>query len=80
MVTVGPEFVDCVGVDPRRCMVVDGELFYSSIEGFSHEPGYTYRLRVERYDAYPGGEPPQDAGRYRYRPVEVASKTPADGD
>lgn len=77
MVAVGPELVDCVGVGPQECMIVDGEFFYQPIEGFTHEPGYVYELRVERYEAYPGREPPQDAGRYRYRLVEVANKTPA---
>ena len=58
-------------------MVVDGEFFYSAIEGFTHEPGHVYELRVERHGAYPGREPPQDAGRYSYRLVEIVGKTPA---
>ena len=58
-------------------MIVDGDLFYSAIEEFDHEPGYVWRLRVERYDAYPGREPPQDASSHRYRLVEVLGKTPA---
>ncbi len=58
-----------------KCMVVDGGLFYDSIEGFDYEEGYVYRLKIERYDAWPGqGEPPQDAGRYGYRLVEVLSR------
>ena len=74
-VTVGPEREDCVGVAPMRCLVVDGELFYESIEGFEHEKGYEYRLQIERYDAWPGqAEPPQDASRYGYRLIEVISK------
>ena len=45
---VGPELVDCVGVAPMQCMQVkedpNGEYqnFFSSIEGFTFEPGYTY--------------------------------------
>ena len=59
-VTVGPELVDCVGSAPMKCMEVDGQLFYESIEGFTHEGGYTYKLKIEQYDAFPGkGEPPQ---------------------
>lgn len=75
-VTVGPELEDCVGVAPMRCLVVDGELFYESIDGFDHEQGYEYRLQIEQYDAWPGqAEPPQDASRYGYRLIEVISKT-----
>ena len=49
---VGPELVDCVGVGPMKCMLVkenpedDYKYFYSQIEGFEFEPGYTYELRV----------------------------------
>ena len=74
-VTVDPELVDCVGVGPRKCLVVDGRYFYDAIEGFDHEPGYRYRLRMERYDAWPGmAEPPQDASRYSYRLIEIIDK------
>ena len=75
-VTIGPELLDCVGVGPRKCLEVNGHLFYEGIDGFEHEEGYTYRLRIERFDAYPGErEPPQDASRYGYRLIEVISKT-----
>ncbi len=75
-VTVGPELLDCVGVGPRKCMEVDGRLFYEGIDGFKYEEGHTYRLKIERYDAFPGEkEPPQDASRYGYRLIEVISKT-----
>ena len=74
-VTIGPELVDCVGVGPRKYLIVDGEFFYGWIEGFEHEPGYRYRVRMERYDAFPGmAEPPQDASRYGYRLVEIVEK------
>ena len=57
------------------CLVVGGEFFYEEIDGFTHEPGYEYRLRVERYDAFPGQkEPPQDVGKYGYRLLEVLFK------
>lgn len=75
-VTVGPELLDCVGVGPRKCLVVDGEFFYEGIDGFKYEEGNTYRLKIERYDAFPGQqEPPQDASRYGYRLIQVLSKT-----
>lgn len=74
-VTVEPELVDCVGVGPRKCLVVDGEFFYESIEGFDHEPGYRYMIRMERFDAWPEmEEPPQDASRYGYRLIEILEK------
>ena len=76
-VEVGPELVDCVGVGAMKCMVVDGSFFYSRVEGFDYEEGYVYRLRIEKFEAYPGREPPQDASRYGYRLIEVISKTPA---
>ena len=74
-VTVGPRLLDCVGVGPRKCLEVNGQFFYEGIDGFKHEEGYTYRLKIERYDAFPGEkEPPQDASRYGYRLIEVMSK------
>ena len=75
-ITVGPDLVDCVGVAPQKCLVVNGSLFYDSIDSFSYSEGYTWRLKVERYDAWPDlDEPPQDAGRYGYRIIDVVSKT-----
>ena len=75
-ITVGPARRECYGPFRRMCLIVDGGFFYEEIDGFTHEPGYEYRLRVERYDAFPGQkEPPQDAGRYGYRLLAVLSKT-----
>ena len=75
-ITVGPDLVDCVGVAPQKCLVVNGTLFYDTIDSFNYSEGYTWRLKVERYDAWPDlDEPPQDAGRYGYRIVDVVSKT-----
>ena len=76
-VTVGPELVECVGSHPQQCLVVDGELFYDPIDGFRHQAGYRYRLRIERYDRFPGQtEIPQDTGRYGYRLLEILAQTP----
>ena len=75
-VTVGPELVECVGSYPQQCLVVDGELFYDPIDGFRHQTGYRYRLRIERYDRFPGQtEVPQDTGRYGYRLLEILAQT-----
>ncbi len=74
-VSVGPELVDCVGIGPRKCLVVDGKFFYDSIAGFDYEPGYRYMIRMERFEAWPGSEePPQDASRYGYRLIEILEK------
>ena len=70
-VVVGARREDCVGVAPMECLVVDGNLFYDEIEGFTHTPGYMYRLRILRYDPWGGNEPPADAGLYAYRLLEV---------
>lgn len=76
-VSVGPELEDCVGSAPMRCLVVDGYLFYDAIEGFEHEAGYRYRLRMERYDRWQGQAPPADASKYGYRLIEVVEKSRA---
>ena len=76
-VTVGPALARCYGVGEQTCMIVDGSLFYDSIEGFNFEAGYNYRLRIGKYDPYNGEEPPQDAGQYNYRLLEQIEKTPA---
>lgn len=75
--SVGPERVACVGAAPMECLVVDGELFYDEIEGFEFEEGYRYRVEVERYERWPGEEPPQDAGRYGYRLLRVLERARA---
>ena len=77
VVTVGPTLAKCYGVGLQSCMVVDGAFFYDGIEGFEYEAGYTYRLRIGKYDPWGGREPPQDAGRYAYRLVEQLEKTAA---
>lgn len=74
-VTVGPYREECVGVAPQMCLVVNDELFYDEIDGFDHQPGYQYRLRIEQYDQWPGQtEIPQDTGRYGYRLLEILEK------
>ena len=76
-VTVGPTLARCQGAGPQSCMVVDGNFFYGGIEGFSWDAGYDYRLRIGKHDPWGGKEPPQDAGRYAYRLLELLEKTPA---
>ena len=71
--TVDAEKVDCVGVGPQECLVVNGEYFYDAIEGFEFEAGNEYVLLVERTDRE---NVPADASAYEYRLVEEVSKTP----
>lgn len=80
---VAPETKDCSGVGPMTCLQVadtaDGPwtLFYDSIEGFTHEPGYLYELRVSVSQR--PTPVPADASSLMYRLVEEVSKTPAGG-
>lgn len=73
-VTVGPELRDCVGVGPMRCLVVDNALFYDSIQGFEHQSGYEYQLRIQRRLRFNSDHIPADASRYQYQLLEVLSK------
>jgi heat shock protein HslJ len=78
---VGAELVDCVGVGPMKCMLVkenpedDYQFFYSEIEGFTFEPGFTYELRVL---VEPVANAPADASNLKYTLVEVVSQEPAE--
>jgi hypothetical protein len=73
---VKPDLVDCEGEGPMKCMVVrEGgaagyELFYSRIDGFQHEAGYQYELKVELVAT----TPPAPGARVRYRLLEIVSK------
>lgn len=78
---VGPELVDCVGVGPMKCMLVkenpedEYQFFYSQIEGFTFEPGYTYELRVR---IEPVANAPADASSLKYTLIEMVSKEPVE--
>ncbi len=65
---IAAEKADCVGVGPMKCLVVNGELFYDSIEGFDFKEGVEYTILVERTAKE---NVPADAGAYAYRRVEV---------
>jgi hypothetical protein len=77
---INSELVDCEGVAPQQCMQVrtspdgDWELFYGQVEGFTFEPGYTYKLRVR---VTPAESAPADASTLRYVLVEVEEKRSA---
>lgn len=76
---VGPELADCVGVGPMKCMLVtedpksEPQFFYSQIEGFEFEPGYSYALRVR---IEPVANAPADASSLKYTLIEILSKEP----
>lgn len=77
---VGPTTVDCVGVGPQRCLLVrekpeeEWRYFYGGILGFTHEPGYSYVLRVERRRV---ANPPADGSSLEYRLRRILSRAAA---
>jgi hypothetical protein len=76
---VAPDRVPCVGEARMECLRVrtgpdaPWEYFYDAIEGFTHEPGYRYRLRVARRVVR---NPPADGSSVAYRLLEVLEKVP----
>ena len=73
---IDSELVDCVGVGPMKCMVVNGNNFYDKIEGFEFEPGFEYTLKVSVTEK---SEPiPADSSKYEYTLVEVVEKNAAE--
>lgn len=79
---VGPDLVDCVGVGPRKCLLVkesedaDWEFFYDGIEGFIHTEGVSYVLEVEITEIE---DPPADGSSLHYRLVRTVESTPGAG-
>ncbi|REF45220.1 uncharacterized protein DUF4377 [Serratia ficaria] len=77
---VNSALVDCVGVAPMKCMQVrhsaqqPWELFYTGIEGFTFEPGYRYRLKVQVTALE---NVPADASSLRYTLIEQLEKSKA---
>src|SRR4051812_43267238 len=77
---VGPELKDCVGVAPMKCMQVREEpngpwtLFYSKIEDFTYEPGFTYELRVRETKVT---NPPADGSSLKWTLVKLVNKVAA---
>ena len=71
------QLADCHGEAPMKCLQVrelaseEWRNLYAPIEGFEHEPGYAYELRVE---VAPVAKPPADGSSLRYRLLEVVSK------
>lgn len=71
--------VSCQVVAEQECMLVkprpysEWEFFYSEIEGFEFEAGYSYKVRllVTQID-----DPPADASSKKYKLLEIVEKTP----
>ncbi|XP_055305861.1 uncharacterized protein LOC129570325 [Sitodiplosis mosellana] len=76
--TVAPQTVDCFGPFPQKCLRVkdgstdDWTYFYSHINGFNHESGYEYVLKVKTEDV---PNPPADGSSVKYTLLEQVSKT-----
>jgi len=74
---VGPSRVPCTGEARTRCLRVRvlpdtaWRLFSDSIEGFTFEDGYRWRLDVERRRV---PNPPADGSSLAYRLLRVVSK------
>ncbi|MEZ8088374.1 MULTISPECIES: DUF4377 domain-containing protein [Vibrio] len=73
-IEVGSEKVDCVGVAPMKCLVVDGALFYDHITDFEFEAGYEYTLQVEKTQRFTSENVPADASLYQYRLIKELEK------
>jgi heat shock protein HslJ len=77
---VAPERKPCTGVAPMECLQVRSaadqpwQYFYSQIEGFTHEPGFDYELRVREEKV---ANPPADGSSVRWTLVRVVSKRAA---
>jgi len=77
---VAPYRADCVGPLEQQCLLVSSdpdeawEYLFDGIDGFAFEPGYTWKLRVRRFQL---ADPPADGSVYRLVLVEVLEKKQA---
>lgn len=75
---VASQTVDCIGVAPMKCLQVKEKEsdswgnFYTNIEGFTHEPGFEYVLKVKTEKLT---NVPADASSIKYTLVKQVSKT-----
>lgn len=58
----------CMGFGPRGCFVTDDGLFYSGIEDFEYQWGFTYTIEVDVFDVK---DPPADGSSLRYKLARV---------
>ena len=67
---IAPDTVQCEGVGPQRCLVVNGEFFYDEIAGYTHRDGQAARICVLRIQS--DASVPADASLYTYRQVSCS--------
>lgn len=74
--------VPCEGVAPMNCLQIqkgdtlegaNWEFFYNTIEGFTYEPGYIYKVKVKETALDPATVP-ADASTVKYTLVEILEK------
>lgn len=79
---ISSQQVDCVGVEPRKCLLVRRStggsaqtpygFFYDGIEGFTWEMGHTYEITVRVSQV---ADPPADGSSVRYELIEIVRQT-----
>ncbi|MCP4347132.1 MAG: DUF4377 domain-containing protein, partial [Desulfobacterales bacterium] len=75
---INSSLADCVGVSPRKCMLIreaesdEWKFFYDEIENFFYKEGYFYEItvRVTEID-----NPPIDGSSKKYMLTEIISRT-----
>ena len=60
------DLVDCVGVGPRKCLVVNGGFFYTEVTGFQHTKGDLEKIEVKILDRSAEREGLMDVGTHEY--------------
>jgi len=82
IIWVNSATVDCTGVAPMQCLQVqfnevlaanNWHYFYDKIEGFEYQPGFVYKLQVEKTEL-DAKDVPADASTMKYKLIEVLSK------
>ncbi len=80
---VAPLQSDCDGAALQKCFLVRRQpnenwvMLYSQIEGFDYEPGFSYRIKVNRKSVK---HPPADGSKYKYILVEMLEKKDVTAD
>lgn len=76
---VSGKTITCTGVIQQQCLQIKYGLeedyinFYDDIEGFQHDKGTDYIIKVKRTEVK---YPPADASNYKYSLVEILEKKP----
>lgn len=72
--SVGRYLLECDATDSGLCLVVDDQVFLYDIEGFVHQSGHSYELRVLETNQNTDGEVIEDGEFARYILLEVISE------